>query len=80
MSPLNPLEKRQKLRRLAASEGFGTVTELLEHACTDSVSPAICTEPDCDATFEMEPDQDQGWCEKCDKNTVASALILAGVI
>ena len=79
MSELNPLEKRQKLRRLASSEGM-TVTELLEHACADSVSPAICTEPECDYTTDMEPDQDAGWCENCDKNTVASALILAGVI
>lgn len=57
---LNPLERRQKLRRLAASEGM-TVTEMLEHAIVDSVSPAICTASECDYTTEMEPDQDAGW-------------------
>jgi hypothetical protein len=34
----------------------------------------------CDYTAEMEPDQTQGWCEACGTNTVASALVLAGLI
>ena len=51
------------------------------HACvTDSISPAICTEPDCSYTTDMEPDQDRGWCEACGRNTVASAFVLAGLI
>jgi len=44
------------------------------------VSPAICMNDGCDYTAEMEPDQDRGWCEACGTNTVASALILAGLI
>jgi len=50
---------------------------------SDSVSPAICCNPentDCDYTAEMEPDQDRGWCEECNANTVVSALVLAGLI
>jgi tetratricopeptide (TPR) repeat protein len=31
-------------------------------------------------TTEMEPDQDQGFCEACGGNTVTSALVLAGLI
>ena len=42
--------------------------------------PAICMNEGCDYTTDMEPDQDQGWCEVCGTNTVASAAILAGVI
>ena len=34
----------------------------------------------CDYTAEMEPDQDQGFCEVCGGNTVTSALVLAGLI
>jgi hypothetical protein len=50
-------------------------------ACvTDSVSPAFCTERDCSYITEMEPDQDRGYCELCGRNTVASALALAGLI
>jgi hypothetical protein len=47
---------------------------------SDSVSPAICTEADCDHVAEMEPDQDAGYCENCGKNTVVAALVLAGLI
>jgi hypothetical protein len=81
--PLNNLQKRQKLRKLAQIEGCETVTELLELSARDSVSPAICCNPDniaCDYSTEMEPDQDQGWCDECDKGTMQSALILAGMI
>ena len=49
-------------------------------AVGDSVSPAICLNDGCDYTTEMEPDQDRGWCEACRTNTVASALVLAGII
>jgi len=52
----------------------------LESATIDSVVPGICTNEGCDFTAEYEPDQDAGWCEECDTGTVASALILAGVI
>ena len=53
---------------------------MLKACVTDSVSPAICTAPDCSYTTEMEPDQDRGYCEACGGNTVVSALVLAGLI
>lgn len=34
----------------------------------------------CDYTSEMESDQDQGYCEACGGNIVASVLVLAGWI
>jgi hypothetical protein len=34
----------------------------------------------CDYTAEMEPDQDRGWCEVCNTNSMKSALVLAGII
>lgn len=74
------LPERKKLRKLAELEGFETVTELLEHACRDSISPGICMNDGCDYTSEYEPDQTEGWCEVCDTNTVKSALVLAGII
>jgi len=54
---LNNLQKRQKLRTLAKIEGYSTVTELLEASARDSVSPAICCNPEeltCHYTTEME--------------------------
>ena len=72
--------RQQKLAKLLHAEGFDTFEELAQAAFSDSVSPAICTDADCDYTTEMEPDQDAGYCESCGKNTVVSALVLAGLI
>jgi hypothetical protein len=47
---------------------------------SDSVSPAIRVNEDCNFTCEMEPDQDAGYCEECRTNSMQSALILAGLI
>ena len=71
-------EKQAKLEALRAAEGFDSVETMLEAATFDSVSPAICLA--CDTTCEMEPDQDRGFCESCRRNTVVSALVLAGII
>lgn len=72
--------KAEKLRRLVEAEGFACVDDLLEVVVTDSVSPAICMNAGCNYTTEMEPDQEHGYCEVCGTNTVASALVLAGLI
>jgi hypothetical protein len=69
-----------KLKKLMESEGYENLEDLLEDVVGDSISPAICIEPTCDYTTEMEPDQTQGYCEACGGNTVVSALILAGII
>jgi hypothetical protein len=72
--------RQKKLAKLLAAEGFNDITELAAAVLSDSVSPAICIEPDCDHIAEMEPDQDAGYCENCGKNTVVAALVLAGLI
>ena len=69
----------KKLLELANIEGL-EVKELLEQATFDSVCMGICRNKDCDYTAEVEPDQDKGWCEDCNTNTVASPLMLAGII
>jgi hypothetical protein len=81
MQSQTPAEKRRvKLDQLVEFEGYDTLDELLAASIADSVSPAICTNDSCDYTAKMEPDQDHGWCEACSTNTVASALVLAGII
>ena len=72
--------RRVKLDQLVEYEGFASLDELLSAVVADSVSPAICLNEGCDYTTEMEPDQGAGYCEECGTNTVASALVLAGVI
>lgn len=69
-----------KLDKLAEYEGFDDVMDLLEAAAFDSVCPAICMEQDCDHTADLEPDQDKGWCGCCEKQSMKSALIIAGVM
>ena len=69
-----------KLQVLAKVYGYTTVDELLEATMLDCVSPAICTNAGCDYTTDMEPDQDRGWCDECQTNTMKSALVLAGII
>ena len=81
MPQTTAVERRQaKLTQLVEIEGFESVEDLCAATIADSVSPAICMNEGCDYTAEMEPDQDRGWCEVCGTNTVASALILAGLI
>jgi hypothetical protein len=69
-----------KLAKLLEIEGFATSDDFAEAFVTDSVCPAICMSDDCDHTTELEPDQDQGWCEACDTGTMTSGLLLMGLI
>jgi len=68
-----------KTEQLAEIEGV-SVEEMLQFACTDSVVPGICKNPGCDVTAHYEPDQDEGWCERCRDYSVVSCLVLEGLI
>jgi hypothetical protein len=78
--PLTRADRRNKLRKLAESEGYERVDDLLYEAAYDSVVPGICTRPDCSYTCDCEPDARKNYCEACGKQTVQSCLVLAGVI
>jgi len=71
---------QQKLAKLLEIEGYDSLEEMADAVFSDSVSPGICTNDDCDFTTEVEPDQDRGWCDECSTNTVKSALMLTGLI
>jgi hypothetical protein len=74
-------EKRQaKLGLLVELEGYLDLSELLQAAMADTVSPSICMNEGCDYTAEYEGDCRDGWCEACSENTVVSALVLAEII
>ena len=80
MSTIVLTTKAQKLMRLCEIEGYKGPYDLFEAVASDSVCPAICMTEGCDHTAEMEPDQDQGYCEACGGNTMMSALRLADLI
>ena len=66
------------LEILSRVEGYDTVEEMLSSNAIDSVVPGIC--PICEYTTSVEPDCTRGYCEECNKGTVKSCMILAGVI
>jgi hypothetical protein len=72
--------RETKLAKLLEIEGYDSIEALMEAVFSDSVSPAICMNPDCDYVCEMEPDQTEGWCDECRTNAMMAAPILAGLI
>jgi hypothetical protein len=68
-----------KLKTLLEIEGL-TLEDFLEQYALESCVPAICMNKNCDAVYEYEPDQDRGYCEECETNSVKSGLILLGII
>ena len=73
------IDRPSKLAALCDAEGLDQM-QMLANASFDSVAPSICINEDCDYTTEMEPDQDKGWCEECETNTMQSCLVLARLI
>lgn len=77
------MTNEEKLHRLVILEGYSDPLTMLEEAEFFSNRPgipAICMNPDCDYTADMEPDQSEGWCEICKTNTVKSAYVIMGII
>ena len=72
--------KAAKLMKLCDLEGFQSLDDLLQACAEGSVCPAICLTEGCDHTAKTEPKEGDGFCEACGGNTVASALVLAGLI
>jgi hypothetical protein len=59
-----------KLKKLMESEGYSELDDLLSAVVGDSVSPAICIEPTCNFSTEMEPDQTRGYRGPCLARTI----------
>jgi hypothetical protein len=72
------MSNESKLAELAEIEGMDSM-DLIEECVMDSVVIGICTNPGCDYTCGVEPDQEHGHCSVCLTQTVASALVLAGM-
>ena len=68
-----------KLKQLCQIEDV-SLENLIENAVIMDDCKGICVNKDCNYTTEVEPDQDQGYCEICNTNTVKYCLVLAGII
>jgi len=77
------MSNQTKLAMLAVLEGL-TVEELLAEetlgSMVNGVAKGICSDPVCNYTNEVEPDQAYGYCEKCGGQTVTSCMVLAEMI
>jgi len=71
------MTSQQALKKLAESEGLDEF-KMHEKAMFNGVAPGICLE--CGHIDTTEPDQTEGYCEGCGKQTIQSCLILAGLI
>lgn len=72
--------EKAKLNTLCEIEGYDDPLDLLQAYIVDSICLAICMNGDCNYSCEMEPDQDQGWCEECHTPSMKSAMVLAGMV
>lgn len=70
----------EKLAQLTDHFGYIDEMAMLEYAAIDSVVPGICLNDGCDYSTDVDPNQERGWCETCETNTVMSCLILADII
>ena len=69
-----------KLNVLTVLWGYESALDLMTDYMHEGIYPAICMNKGCNYSTEMEPDQDRGWCECCNTDSVTSAAILLGVI
>jgi hypothetical protein len=70
----------RKLTNLMEQFGYDDLDDLLAAAVFDHECYGICRNDGCDYSIEVEPDQEEGWCEECQQYSVASCLVLAGMI
>ena len=68
-------KENEKLRTLLIIEGL-TEETAIESCMMDSTLPGICMNDGCDYTTFVEPDQDEGWCEVCNTQSVKSLELL----
>jgi len=73
-------EINKKIQALCEASGYDDPLAMLEEQSMDSVNDGICMMIGCDYTTQVEPDNNKGWCEVCEKPTVCSISMLMGVM
>jgi hypothetical protein len=73
-------KNRASMLNTLAQDWDNDIQWMCEVALMDGVSPGICSDAECRYTCETEPDQQEGYCEECGKQTIVSALVLAELI
>ncbi len=78
MSTIVLSTKASKLMKVCEVNGLATLDHL--RALSRADCPAICMTEGCDFISPMEPNQREGYCDKCGGTTMVSVLVLAGII
>lgn len=74
------MSRSAKLDMLIDIAGFGDEMSALEAWVEDGASDGICMNIGCNYVTSVEPDCCDGYCEVCNTPTVASGLVIAGII
>jgi hypothetical protein len=67
----------KRLLMICERWGYWDVPELIDRYLFKDRCPAICLK--CGHVEEKDDDTREGWCSFCDKYTMRSALVLAGI-
>lgn len=68
---------REVRRNLGVRDNSGLLRRLQN---SDGIVEGICMTLGCDGTENVEPDQDRGYCSLCGRQSIASPLVLMGMI
>lgn len=74
------LSKNDKIQIICDEYGYNDPLQLMEDYMSDSLVPGICMEATCSNTEEYEPDQENGYCSECGRQSVKSLAVLLGII
>jgi len=66
----------EKLYAIAREQGYNKVEDLLMDTMLSGIVPGICMNEGCNAVYEYEPDQDEGYCHVCKTKTVKSCQLI----
>jgi hypothetical protein len=76
--PLTQKPDFEKLLVICERWGYRDVPELIDKYLFKDTCPAICLK--CGNVAEKSADALAGWCSVCDRDTMRSALVLAGIL
>ncbi len=75
-----PVKDERKLKFMAKELGYDTINQMLDANYLCGTVPSICWNDDCNNICDYEPDQNRGWCENCNEQSVKSCLVIEGIM
>lgn len=73
-------ESYEKAQELADVHGYDAPEDFIVECGMDSIVPGICMNVGCDNEKDVEPDCENGHCEKCGTDSIDSIHVMLGII